>query len=176
MTAHFFLLLNNIPLSACTKVYLSICFYRIFYFILEYNWFKCCVGCRCTAKWISYTYTYIWASLVVQMLKNLPAMNKAPGSIPGLGRSPGGGQGNPLQYSCLENPHGQRSLVGYVEPMGSQGVRHDWATKHPFSDSFLTEVITEFNLLLLKPYFWLPKLLSWLKKLHIDSASHSQVI
>ena len=35
------------------------------------------------------------------------------GSIPGLGRSPGGGHVNPLQYSCLENPHGQRSLVGY---------------------------------------------------------------
>ena len=35
------------------------------------------------------------------------------GSIPGLGRSSGGGQGNPLQYSCLENLHGQRSLVGY---------------------------------------------------------------
>ena len=35
------------------------------------------------------------------------------GSIPGLGRSPGGGDGNPLQYSCLENPHGQRSLVSY---------------------------------------------------------------
>ena len=34
------------------------------------------------------------------------------GSIPGLGRSPGGGHGNPLQYSCLENPHGQRSLAG----------------------------------------------------------------
>ena len=34
------------------------------------------------------------------------------GSVPGLGRSPGGGHGNPLQYSCLENPHGQRSLVG----------------------------------------------------------------
>ena len=33
-------------------------------------------------------------------------------SFPGLGRSPGGGQGNPLQYSCLENPHGQKSLVG----------------------------------------------------------------
>ena len=27
------------------------------------------------------------------------------GSIPGLGRAPGGGHGNPLQYSCLENPH-----------------------------------------------------------------------
>ena len=35
------------------------------------------------------------------------------GLIPGLGRSPGGGYGNPLQYSCLENPHGQRSLAGY---------------------------------------------------------------
>ena len=34
-------------------------------------------------------------------------------SIPGLGRSPEGGHGNPLQYSCPENPHGQRSLVGY---------------------------------------------------------------
>ena len=34
------------------------------------------------------------------------------GSIPGLGGSPGEGDGNPLQYSCLENPHGQRSLTG----------------------------------------------------------------
>ena len=35
------------------------------------------------------------------------------GSIPGLGRYPGGGHGNPFQYSCLENPCGQRSLAGY---------------------------------------------------------------
>ena len=35
------------------------------------------------------------------------------GSIPGLGRFSGGGHGNPLQYSCLENPHGQRSLACY---------------------------------------------------------------
>ena len=34
------------------------------------------------------------------------------GSVSGLGRSTGGGHGNPLQYSCLENPHCQRSLVG----------------------------------------------------------------
>jgi len=33
--------------------------------------------------------------------------------IPGLGRSPGGVHGNPLQYSCLENPYGQRNLAGY---------------------------------------------------------------
>ena len=34
-------------------------------------------------------------------------------SIPGLGRPPGGGHGNLLQYSSLENPHGQRDLAGY---------------------------------------------------------------
>ena len=41
------------------------------------------------------------------------------GSILGLGRSPGGGHGSPLQYSCLENPHGQRSLAGY-SPLGAK--------------------------------------------------------
>ena len=49
------------------------------------------------------------------MIKNLPAMQIAEdvGSIPGLGRYPGKGNGNPLQYSCLENRHRQRSLVDY---------------------------------------------------------------
>ena len=48
------------------------------------------------------------------------------GSIPGLERSPGGGHGNSLQYSCMENPHGQRSLAGY----GSWGGRDSDTTKH----------------------------------------------
>ena len=43
------------------------------------------------------------ASLVAQLVKNLPAMRETPGSISGLGRSPGEGDGYPLQYSCLEN-------------------------------------------------------------------------
>ena len=51
------------------------------------------------------------------------------GSIPGLGRSPGEGHGNPLQYSCLENPHGQRSLVGY-SPWGRKESDMTWVTKH----------------------------------------------
>ena len=46
-------------------------------------------------------------------VKNPPANGGDPSSIPGLGRSPGGGHGNPFQYSCLQNPHGQQSLVGY---------------------------------------------------------------
>ena len=41
------------------------------------------------------------------------------GSIPGLGRSPEGGHSNPLQYSCLENLHGERGLVGY-SPWGQK--------------------------------------------------------
>ena len=56
------------------------------------------------------------ASQVAPVVKNPPDKAgdiRAVGSIPGLGRSPGGGHVNPLQYSCLENPHGQRSLVGY---------------------------------------------------------------
>ena len=53
-------------------------------------------------------YMYTWASLVAQMVKNPPAML---GSNPGSRRSPGGGHGNPLQYSCLEIPHGQSSLA-----------------------------------------------------------------
>ena len=50
------------------------------------------------------------------MVKNPPANTgdmRDMGSIPGLGRSPGGGHGNPLQNSCLKNPHGEKSLAGY---------------------------------------------------------------
>ena len=53
---------------------------------------------------------------MAQEAKNPPANAgdvRGSGLIPGLGRSPGGGHGNPLQNSCLENPRGQRSLVGY---------------------------------------------------------------
>ena len=56
-----------------------------------------------------------WASQVALVVKNQPANAgdvRVVGSIPGLGRSPGGGHGNPLQYSCLENSHGPRSLAG----------------------------------------------------------------
>ena len=50
------------------------------------------------------------------MIKNLLAhagVIRDAGLIPGLGRSPGGGHGNPLQYSCLENPMDRGSLAGY---------------------------------------------------------------
>ena len=46
-----------------------------------------------------------------------------PGSIPGLGRSLGEGNGNPLQYYCLENP--MEEEPGRLQSMGSQGVGHN---------------------------------------------------
>ena len=45
-------------------------------------------------------------------VKNLPASSGDVGSIPGLGRCPGGGNGNPLQYSCLKNSMDRGNLVG----------------------------------------------------------------
>ena len=47
---------------------------------------------------------YVGPSLVAQTVKNQPASTGDVGSVPGLGRSSGEGNGNPLQYSCLENP------------------------------------------------------------------------
>ena len=55
------------------------------------------------------------------MVKNLPTNAGDLALIPRLGRSPGGGHGNPLQYSCLENPHGQRAW---------------WATVHGVAESW----------------------------------------
>ena len=62
------------------------------------------------SDWIDWTESpsrsETWASQVALVVKNLPANAgniRDLGSIPGLGRSPGGGHGNPLQYSCLEN-------------------------------------------------------------------------
>ena len=48
---------------------------------------------------------------MARMVKNLPAMQKT--WVQSLGWEDPLEEGNPLQYSCLENPHGQRSLVGY---------------------------------------------------------------
>ena len=62
------------------------------------------------------------------------------GLIPGLGRSPGGGRGNPRQYSCLENLHGQRSLKGYSPWVAKSQTRlSDQALKFYF-ESFVLQL------------------------------------
>ena len=70
---------------------------------------------------------FVWASQVALVAKNLPANVgdiRDAGSIPWLGRSTGGGNGNPLQYSCLENPMGRGAW---------------WTTVHVITQSDMTE-------------------------------------
>ena len=52
------------------------------------------------------------------------------GSIPGLGRSPGGGHGNPLQYSCLENPMDRGAWWATVHGVAQSWTRQKWLSVH----------------------------------------------
>ena len=72
------------------------------------------------------SFSQLWASLVAQTIKNLPANAGDAGSIPGPGRSPGGGHGNPLQYSCLGNPMERGAWQGTVH-----GVTKSWTQLTP---------------------------------------------
>ena len=79
-----------------------------------------------------FKYSSFWASQVVLVVKNPPANTgdiRAMGQIPGSGRSPGGGHGNSLQYFCLENPHGQKSLAGH-SPQSHKESDMTEATQH----------------------------------------------
>ena len=60
------------------------------------------------------------------MVKNLPVMQEGLASISGSGRSPGEGNGNPVQYSCLGNPW--TGVPGRLWSTGSQRIKHNWAT------------------------------------------------
>ena len=67
---------------------------------------------RSPGQGIGYPIQYSWALLVSQTVR-ICLQCRRPGLDPWVGKIPGGGHDNPLQYSHLENPHGQRSLVGY---------------------------------------------------------------
>ena len=60
-------------------------------------------------------------SISITLIYHLHCMYKKSMTYATLGRSPGGGHGNQLQYSCLENPHGHRSLEGCVH-----GITKSW--------------------------------------------------
>ena len=78
------------------------------------------------------------------------------GSVPGLGKSPGGELGNPLHFSCLENPHGQRSLAGY-NPWARKGsdMTEQLSTAH-VEDIPSIPIFSFFILILIffKCFFW----------------------
>ena len=68
----------------------------------------------------------------VWVVKNPPANAGEVGSIPGSGRSPGGGHGNPLQYSCLENPM-DRGVWWATDHGVAEGCRLKWLSSHVHS-------------------------------------------
>ena len=61
--------------------------------------------------------------MVAQMVKNLPRNVEDPASIPGSGRSPGEGNGNPLQYFCLESPMGRGAWWATVHGIAKSEAR-----------------------------------------------------
>ena len=83
----------------------------------SHHWFSPCLCARHCAKFVA------------QMVKNLPAMQETWGSTTGSGRSSGDGNGSPLQSSCPEKSHGQRSLAGY-SPRGCRDL--DTTGRLPF--------------------------------------------
>ena len=85
------------------------------------------VHCKVTQP---YTYVGFPGGTVVQ---NQPGNAEDKGSIPGSGRSPGEGNGNLFQYSCLRKSHGRRSVTVYIQSMRLQRVRHDWVTEHTYT-------------------------------------------
>ena len=71
---------------------------------------------------------------VAQTVKILPAMQAGdPGLIPGLGRSPGEGNGNPLQYSCLENPMARGAWQATVHGVAKSPTQLKRLSKHEHS-------------------------------------------
>ena len=111
--------------------------------LLENNSWECCLHHKTLEVKDHYTYfpaLFLFhqllhaqlSSLVTQSIKNLHAMQEMQVLISSLGRSPGGGNGNPLQYSCLGNSMDRGAWQATVD---SPRVRHNLVTKHHFKDS-----------------------------------------
>ena len=110
----------------------------VYSFLSIFNWsivdLQCCVNFCYTEKWFIYTYThthtYIYiASQVALVVKNLLVNAgdiRDAGSIPKSGRSPGGGPGNPLQYSFLEYPMDRGAWWAAVHRDAKSPTRLKW--------------------------------------------------
>ena len=76
---------------------------------------------------------HVGTSQMALVVKNLPANGGDTGSVSGWERSPGGGNGNPLQYSCLENPMDRESWQATAHR-----VTKSWTQLNDFSFTFKT--------------------------------------
>ena len=118
---------------------------------LEYSWFT--ILCCFRLQWSDlFSYSYTWASLVVQTVKNPPAMQKS--WVWSLGREDPLEKGMATHSSMPGEFHGQRSLAGYspwgckesdvTEQRCTHTHTHTHSYSYSFSDSFLIQVITEY--------------------------------
>ena len=110
-------------LICCTPLTILRCLIRLFYQVSDYQ----------------------WASLVAQLVKSPFANAGGVGSIPGSGRFPGEGNGNPLKYSCLGNPIGRGALRATVCEITR--VRYHLVTKQQHGGGNLWPGIQDFSLL-----------------------------
>ena len=121
----FFFFLNEsiVDLQYCVSFWCIAKWFKYIY-VWVYIWIYMCVYMNmymCVYVYIHiFIYIYIYTHIYISMGfpgssagKESTCNEEDLDSIPGLGRSPGGGHGNPFLYSYLENPHGQRSLAGY---------------------------------------------------------------
>ena len=86
------------------------------------------------------------ASQVALVVKNLPGSagdKKYMGSFPGLQRHPGGGPGNPLQYSCLENPMDREAWQGIVYKVVKSWTWLKWLNIHALKHSALVKSVSQ---------------------------------
>ena len=106
----------------------------LFQFLLrELSWVNL-ISIRSVILIIEISYKVTRVKVTHDTRSTMPTVRKTQVQSLGQGRSPGEGNGNPLQYSCLENP--QDGGAGRLQSMRSQRVGHDWVT----SLSFFPEV------------------------------------
>ena len=88
------------------------------------------------------------------MVKNLPATVGDMGLIPGLKRSPGGGNDNPLQYSCLENPIDRGAWWATYSPWGhKESDRSEYTLRHSFMGEDFRQLMFHIGLFQTADYF-----------------------
>ena len=79
----------------------------------------------------------MWASQVALVVKRLPAEEGDVDSIPGSGRSPGGGHGNSLQHSCLENPMDRGAWWATIHRVTKSQTQLKWLRTHGRNENLL---------------------------------------
>ena len=128
MHLNMFFLLSSMLCIECYfpfHVQWELSMFPLFLPILSFGWYN-----------LRFYIQFIWVSHMALVVKNPPANAGdwgLPSSIPGSGRSPGGGHGNPLQYSCLENHMDRGGWQATVHWVTKSRTRLTWLSTHAIS-------------------------------------------